>query len=66
MGGGGGLGGQELDSRTGSFPLVERFPGFSRNSFEKQQFAAYRVSKEFHVFPGNLSTNRERKMLFAV
>jgi hypothetical protein len=40
--------------------LVDKFPEFSQNSFEKQQMAACRSSKEFHENFRNLSTNRKR------
>jgi hypothetical protein len=40
--------------------LVNTFPGFSQNSFENQQVAACRFSKEFCANPRNSSTNRMR------
>jgi hypothetical protein len=40
--------------------LVNTFPGFSQNSFEKRQVAACRSSKEFCAYPRNVSTNRNR------
>jgi hypothetical protein len=40
--------------------LVNKFPGFSRNSFEKWQVAACRFSKELCENPKNTSTNRMR------
>jgi hypothetical protein len=43
-----------------SFLLVNTFPGFSQNSFEKRQVAACRFSKELCVNPRNNSTNRMR------
>jgi hypothetical protein len=39
--------------------LVDVFLRFAHNSFEKQQTATYRFSKEFHENPGNVLTNRK-------
>jgi hypothetical protein len=39
--------------------LVDTFPGFKKNSFEKQQVAACRSSKELYANPRNVSTNRK-------
>jgi hypothetical protein len=40
--------------------LVNIFPGFSQNSFEKRQVAACCISKELCANPRNTSTNRMR------
>jgi hypothetical protein len=40
--------------------LVNTFPGFSQNSFEKRQVAACRFSKEFCANPRKTPTNRMR------
>jgi hypothetical protein len=42
--------------------LVNTFPGFSQNSFEKQQVAACCFSKELNANPRNTSTNRMRRI----
>jgi hypothetical protein len=42
--------------------LVETFPGFSQNSFEKRQVVACRSSKELCANPRNVSTNRKTAM----
>jgi hypothetical protein len=39
--------------------LVDVFLGFAHNSFEKQQAAICRFSKEFCENPGNVITNRK-------
>jgi hypothetical protein len=39
--------------------LVDVFLGYSHNSFEKQQPAPCRFSKEFCENPGNVLTNRK-------
>jgi hypothetical protein len=41
--------------------LVNTFPGYSQNSFEKWQLTACRFSKEFWANPTSLSTNRRRE-----
>jgi hypothetical protein len=40
--------------------LVDTFPGFSQNCFEKQQVAAYHSSKELCANSRNVSINRKR------
>jgi hypothetical protein len=40
--------------------LVITFPGFSQNSFEKRQLAAFPFSKELCANPKNTSINRMR------
>jgi hypothetical protein len=40
--------------------LVDKFSGFSQNSFEKQQVAACNSSKELCANPRNVSTNKKR------
>jgi hypothetical protein len=42
------------------FELVNTFPGFSQNSFEKQQVATCCFSKDYYANPRNTSTNRMR------
>jgi hypothetical protein len=44
------------------FLLVNTFPEFSQNSFEKRQVAARRSSKELCANPINISTNRKREI----
>jgi hypothetical protein len=39
--------------------LVDVFLAFAHNSFEKQQAAICRFSKEFHENPGKILTNRK-------
>jgi hypothetical protein len=45
--------------------LVNTFPGFSQNSFEKRQVAACHFSKEFCANPRNTSTNRMRGIVLS-
>jgi hypothetical protein len=42
--------------------LVDRFPGCTRNPFEKRQAATCRFAKEFRANPGNMSTNRKEEI----
>jgi hypothetical protein len=39
--------------------LVDVFLGFAQNSYEKQQAATCRFSKEFRENPGKILTNRK-------
>ncbi len=41
-------------------PIGAAFPGFSQDSFEKRQVAAFRSSKEFCASPRSSSTNRRK------
>jgi hypothetical protein len=41
------------------FLLVETFPGYARNPFEKRQAAVCPFSKGFRANPGNVSINRK-------
>jgi hypothetical protein len=40
--------------------LLDTFLGFAQNSFEKQQAALCRFSKEFGENPQNVSTKRKK------
>jgi hypothetical protein len=42
------------------FLLVDTFPGFSQNSFEKRQVVACLSPRELCANPRNVSTNRKR------
>ncbi len=48
-----------------SFLLVNTFPGFSQNSFEKRPVAACRFSKELCANLRNTSTNRMRGIVLS-
>jgi hypothetical protein len=51
-----------MGSAISFFLLVDRFPGCTRNPFEKRQAAACCFAKEFRANPGNMSTNRQEEI----